>query len=60
MIIRCGNPTCIHPFQDGRYGFGHRVANPTKVVDKVRCTVCKDEINTNSIMQTVATKKKKK
>jgi hypothetical protein len=57
MIIRC---TCVHSEQDRLHGFGHRVANLIKAVDKVRCTVCKTEVNINSPMQTVATTKKKK
>lgn len=56
MIIRC---TCVHSEKDRLHGFGHRVANLIKAVDKVRCTVCKTEVNINSPMQTVATKKKK-
>ena len=37
--------TCVHPFQDGRYGKGMRVFNKTIKVkpDVYRCTVCKKE-----------------
>ena len=40
MILHC---TCMHEFQDGKYGKGNRVHNyaPKKAVG--RCTVCKNE-----------------
>lgn len=40
-IIRC---TCVHFYQDEKYGKGRRVANKTKslvgVQNLYRCTVC--------------------
>lgn len=39
--------SCVHAFQDWKYGHGQRVHNqtkPTKVAEsKYRCTVCKHE-----------------
>lgn len=40
MIRNC---TCVHKFQDERYGPGKRVHNPCKGGDYVRCTVCGSE-----------------
>ena len=42
VIITCKWATCrSHPFQDKRYGVGHRVANKTNMKKGgYRCTVC--------------------
>ena len=40
-VIDCN---CNHEYQDGRYGKGKRLANPTKTKDgkqRHRCTVCR-------------------
>lgn len=40
MILTC---TCVHPYQESRYGPGKRVHNPTKDGKAWRCTVCRAE-----------------
>lgn len=42
MIVKC---LCEHEDQDRFYGKGNRVANQTTNPEKVRCTVCRSEIN---------------
>ena len=45
MILKCTGATCISPFQDARYGYENRVANPQKKQPEyARCTVCKASI----------------
>ena len=43
-ILKCD---CAHLYQDGKYGKGMRVCNPTKkgkeVIATYRCTVCAKE-----------------
>lgn len=38
MILKC---TCVHKYQDEKYGFGNRVHNQSGTdSNKARCTVC--------------------
>ena len=52
-ILKC---ECSHSFQDGKYGVGRRLHNPTTREGTWRCTVCSSDNRVGSL----STKKGKK